>query len=141
MTPHILYYAGPHNRVLTVSTQVLIFNLVAVVMGWLVDRQKTEHNENCIIEVKDEGPGIRPEHLPKIFTPFFTTKKNGQGLALAGCRKTLRDMGGDIQVDSRLGDGATFTLIIPRDYSGKPLINDPVASVLQGRGPGRLYRE
>ena len=102
---------------------------------------KKEHNENCIIEVKDEGPGIRPEHLPKIFTPFFTTKKNGQGLALAGCRKTLRDMGGDIQVDSRLGDGATFTLIIPRDYSGKPLINDPVASVLQGRGPGRLYRE
>jgi len=96
---------------------------------------------NCFVEVKDQGPGIRPEHLPKIFTPFFTTKKNGQGLALAGSRKILRDMGGDLHVSSRLGEGAMFTLVIPRDYSGKPLINDPVASVIKGKSPTRLYRE
>lgn len=278
--PHAFYYTGPHDPWMTVITQVLIFNLVAVVLGWLVDRQKKEHaeavavenlavlgraavvvgdeikyllgslkklakqaetggnaglsrsfkketermehivevltsfvseeredllscdinetirkeaarhvsalekagimldvttdgagcptminparierilkslihnaadvsspgknitirsyrkEENCIVEVKDEGPGIRPEHLSKIFSPFFTTKKNGQGLALAGCRKTLRDMGGDIQVSSRLGEGATFTLIIPRDYSGKPIINNALTSVMQDK--------
>lgn len=286
--PHAFYYSGPHDPWVTVISQVLMFNLVAVVLGWLVDRQKKEHaeavtvenlavlgraagavgdemkyllgslkklviqakeegnselsrsfkketermehivdvltsfiseeredllscdinetirkeverhvpifekagitlgvttdeagcptvvnpaqiervlksliqnaveisspgkniyirsyrkGEDCIVEVKDEGPGIRPEHLPKIFTPFFTTKKNGQGLALAGCRKTLRDMGGDIRVDSQLGDGATFTLIIPRDYSDKSVVNNPISSVMQGKPVGRLYRD
>ena len=286
--PHILYYSGPHNRLITVSMQVLVFNLVAVVMGWLVDRQKKEHEEamaienlavlgraagavghelrfllgalrrltqqvrelknpdlehnlenetarmesivdvlssyvpeergnflscdinkiiskqgenrrddlqkagialeistddsgcpsmvnpkeidrildniiqnavevskpgttiyirsrregeNCSVEVQDEGPGIRPDHLPKIFTPFFTTKEKGQGLALAGCRKALRDMGGDIQVNSKLGEGATFTLIIPREYSGKPLAEDPVSSLMKSERFSYLYRE
>ena len=98
--------------------------------------------ENCLVEVRDEGPGIRPEHLPKIFTPFFTTKKNGHGLALAGARKIMRDMGGEIEVASRLGEGAAFTLIIPRDYSGKPQIEDPVSSIIQGKKEGRsMYRE
>lgn len=69
----------------------------------------------CRVEVKDQGPGIRPDHLPKIFTPFFTTKENGTGLGLAACKKIMRDLGGDIQVTSKRGQGATFTLIVPRD--------------------------
>jgi signal transduction histidine kinase len=69
----------------------------------------------CRIEVADQGPGIRPEHLPKIFTPFFTTKEKGSGLALAGCKKIMRDLGGDILVTSAWGEGATFILTIPRE--------------------------
>ncbi len=120
----------------------LIQNAVEVSSpGKTISIRSYRKDENCIVEVTDQGPGIRPEHLPKMFTPFFTTKRNGQGLALAGSRKTLRDMGGDLYVSSRLGEGATFTLAIPRDYSGKPLINDPVSSTLQGKPRGRLYRE
>jgi signal transduction histidine kinase len=95
----------------------------------------------CTIEIEDEGPGIKPEHLPNMFKPFFTTKKAGQGLALAAARKSLRDMGGDIQVASEWGHGATFTIIIPREYSGKPLAEDPIATVIRGEKVERIYRE
>jgi C4-dicarboxylate-specific signal transduction histidine kinase len=60
------------------------------------------------LEIEDEGSGIKPEHMPSIFKPFFTTKKMGQGLALAGCRKSLIDMGGVIEVASEYGKGAAF---------------------------------
>jgi signal transduction histidine kinase len=70
--------------------------------------------DHCRVEVRDQGPGIRPEHLPKIFVPFFTTKEKGTGLSLAACKKIMRDLGGDIQVASTWGEGATFTLMIPR---------------------------
>jgi signal transduction histidine kinase len=95
----------------------------------------------CTVSVKDEGPGIKPEHLKKIFTPFFTTKPDGHGLALAGCRKSLHDMGGDISVKSTLGDGAGFTLKVPREYSGKSLAEDTATAVLHGKGDSQFYRE
>jgi signal transduction histidine kinase len=72
----------------------------------------------CRVEVQDQGPGISPEHLPKMFVPFFTTKENGTGLGLAACKKIMRDLGGDIQVTSKWGQGATFTLIVPREKLG-----------------------
>ena len=89
----------------------------------------------CRIEVQDQGSGILPEHLPKMFSPFFTTKKNGQGLALAGSRKVLRDLGGDIQVTSTRGEGATFTMIIPRDKTYTTLAEDAISTAT------RLNRE
>ena len=95
----------------------------------------------CTVTVKDEGPGIKPEHLDKIFTPFFTTKPSGQGLTLAGCRKSLQDMGGDISVQSVLGNGTEFTLLVPREHSGKPLAEDPAKAVFRGQGQTRLSRE
>ena len=95
----------------------------------------------CTIEIEDEGPGIRPEHLSNIFKPFFTTKKTGQGLALAAARKILRDMGGDIQVASEWGHGATFIITIPREYSGKPLAEDPVTTLIRGEKVETIYRE
>jgi signal transduction histidine kinase len=97
--------------------------------------------EFCTVIVKDEGPGIKPEHMDKIFTPFFTTKPNGQGLTLAGCRKTLQDMGGDITVNSVLGKGAEFILRIPREHSGKPLAEDTAKAVYRGQAQSRLARE
>jgi len=111
------------------------------------DRGKTIHVRSlrsgnfCTIEIEDEGPGIKPEHLPNMFKPFFTTKKTGQGLALAAARKILRDMGGDIQVASEWGHGATFTITIPREYSGKPLAADPIQTVIRGEKVESIYRE
>jgi signal transduction histidine kinase len=81
----------------------------------------------CRVEVQDQGSGIRPEHLPKMFTPFFSTKKDGQGLALAACRKILRDLGGDIQITSNWGEGALFTLIIPREKISTSLAEDAIS--------------
>jgi signal transduction histidine kinase len=87
--------------------------------------------KNCRVEIQDEGPGIRPDHLLKIFTPFFTTKEKGHGLALAAGRKVMRDMGGDLLVNSKIGEGATFTMIIPRECSGKPLAQDLASTLIE----------
>jgi signal transduction histidine kinase len=65
------------------------------------------------IEVSDQGKGIAPEHLPKIFEPFFTTRADGTGLGLAIVHKVVKAHGGEIDVRSRPGQGATFTVLLP----------------------------
>ncbi|HVY45776.1 MAG TPA: HAMP domain-containing sensor histidine kinase, partial [Minicystis sp.] len=68
------------------------------------------------IVVADRGPGIAPEHLGKVFDRFFTTDaaRDGTGLGLAIARAVARAHGGDLAVESRPGDGARFTLTLPR---------------------------
>jgi len=64
-------------------------------------------------EVQDDGAGIPPENLEKIFEAFFTTKKHGTGLGLATVLDIVRRHGGQIGVDSTVGQGTTFTLFLP----------------------------
>jgi CheY-like chemotaxis protein len=68
-----------------------------------------------VAEVADDGPGIAPELLGRIFDPFFTTKPVGvgTGLGLPICRGIVQTHGGEITVDSKLGQGATFRLSFP----------------------------
>jgi signal transduction histidine kinase/CheY-like chemotaxis protein len=67
------------------------------------------------VTVADSGPGIPPEHLPRVFEPFFTTKAEGEGigLGLAICQWIVESQGGRISVDSQLGQGARFTVELP----------------------------
>jgi signal transduction histidine kinase len=65
------------------------------------------------IEVEDRGRGIEASDLPRIFEPFFTTRPDGTGLGLAICHKVVRAHGGDIQVRSAIGQGSTFTILLP----------------------------
>ena len=64
--------------------------------------------------VADDGPGIAPEKLGKIFQPFFTTKESGTGLGLSMTRKILDLHEGRITAESGPGGGATFTVFLPR---------------------------
>lgn len=61
----------------------------------------------------DEGPGIPPEVMERLFIPFYTTKSAGTGLGLAICQRIIRSLGGTIEVSSRLGEGATFSVYLP----------------------------
>ncbi len=63
--------------------------------------------------IKDEGHGIPPEHLPRIFDPYFTTKQQGSGLGLAIAHSIIIRHGGHIAVSSHVGQGATFTICLP----------------------------
>jgi len=62
---------------------------------------------------QDSGSGIEPVNLEKIFYPFFTTKDRGSGLGLAIVHRIIEDHGGKIEVDSRLGKGTTFKILLP----------------------------
>ncbi|NOZ23450.1 MAG: GAF domain-containing protein [Planctomycetes bacterium] len=65
------------------------------------------------IEVRDTGEGMSPEVLENMFNPFFTKKPDGTGLGLAVTRKVVEDHGGDIFVESTVGEGTTFNLMLP----------------------------
>ncbi|BBO72334.1 hypothetical protein DSCA_62640 [Desulfosarcina alkanivorans] len=68
------------------------------------------------ITVSDNGAGIKDEHLDLVFETFFTTKTDsvkGVGLGLSVCYGFIRDHGGDIKVDSCVGEGTTFTISLP----------------------------
>jgi PAS domain S-box-containing protein len=65
------------------------------------------------IRIRDEGIGILPENIPKIFDPYFTTKDKGTGLGLATSYSILTNHGGVILVDSTVGVGTTFSIYIP----------------------------
>jgi two-component system NtrC family sensor kinase len=68
---------------------------------------------SCSIAIIDNGPGISADAREKLFTPFFTTKPRGTGLGLAVSYGIVKDHGGDIKVESKPGQGATFTVQVP----------------------------
>lgn len=70
--------------------------------------------ENVWIAIGDTGSGISPEQLNRIFQPFQTTKERGSGLGLMVVQRIVRDHGGRIDFESRVGEGTTFTLWLPR---------------------------
>ncbi|MDE3067108.1 MAG: response regulator [Verrucomicrobiota bacterium] len=71
--------------------------------------------------VRDDGPGIQPEVLPKIFEPYFTTKgpRQGTGLGLNIVQRLIRESNGALHVRTRVGEGTTFTIYVPGANPGK----------------------
>jgi signal transduction histidine kinase len=65
------------------------------------------------ISVQDTGPGMEEDIRSKIFEPFFSTKEEGIGLGLPIAQRIVEEHGGQIQVESRAGEGTTFTVILP----------------------------
>jgi PAS domain S-box-containing protein len=65
------------------------------------------------LRIRDTGPGIAPEVLPRIFDPFFTTKSAGTGLGLSVSYGIVREHRGTVDVESKPGQGTTFTLTLP----------------------------
>ena len=65
------------------------------------------------VRIRDSGPGIRPEDLPRLFEAYFTTKEQGTGLGLAIVKHNAEMYGGTVRVESVLGSGATFIVTLP----------------------------
>ncbi len=67
-------------------------------------------NRKILIKVVDNGPGMNEEIMDKIFIPFFSTKKNGSGIGLSLCKQIMMLHKGNIQVQSKIGEGTAFSL-------------------------------
>lgn len=65
------------------------------------------------ISIRDNGVGIPGEHLPRIFDPYFTTKKKGSGLGLATSYSVIKNHNGCITIESIPGGGSTFHIFLP----------------------------
>ncbi len=72
-------------------------------------------NDEIIVSISDTGEGISPEHLDKLFDPFFTTKPvgKGTGLGLSISYNIIQEHGGRVDVQSKKGEGTTFTVYLP----------------------------
>ncbi|MEF1291131.1 sensor histidine kinase [Vibrio sp. M260118] len=67
----------------------------------------------AVIHVQDEGCGIKPENLKRIFSPFYTTKREGTGLGLSVSQSILSQSGGELKVESEWGTGSKFSIYLP----------------------------
>ena len=77
------------------------------------------------IELRDEGTGISPETLKKIFDPYFTTKKKGNGLGLASSYSIITTHKGTITAESSIGHGSTFRVYLPKSTQLAPASSNP----------------
>lgn len=71
--------------------------------------------DDISLEIADNGPGIPPDVLDKIFVPFYSTKPEGSGIGLSLSRQIIRNHNGQITVESVRGKGTTFRVILPAD--------------------------
>ncbi|MGH9763350.1 MAG: PAS domain S-box protein [Blastocatellia bacterium] len=104
--------------------------------GRITIRTRHELSEGCewvSIIIGDDGPGIRPEYLPKVFQPFFTTKEQGKGtgLGLSISHKIVTDHGGKMWAESEVDHGATFIIKLPLLIGRTPVVSGLADSHLQ----------
>ena len=81
---------------------------VTIEVGW-------DDDSRPFVAVRDQGPGIAPEDLPRVFDMFFSRRKHGVGLGLALVRQIAEAHGGRVEIESRLGHGTCFRVHLPPD--------------------------
>jgi signal transduction histidine kinase len=72
-----------------------------------------QRDHSVEISVRDDGPGVPPDKIGRIFEAYYTTKEHGTGLGLAIVKHNVELYGGTVRVESELGKGAVFTLVFP----------------------------
>ena len=107
-----LYYFD-EDQIKQVFTNIIGNAIDVMEEGGTLTLQTYHDGKWVYINIKDTGPGIWPEILKDIFNPFFTTKSTGTGLGLSNAHRLVDMHGGDIVVDSHVGQGSTFTVKLP----------------------------
>jgi signal transduction histidine kinase len=105
------------DRVLQVVGNLLSNAFRATPDGGRVSLGLAQQNGSVHVAVEDSGPGIRPEARERLFRPFVSELGGGTGLGLAIAKEISAALGGRIELESEVGRGAKFELVLPADYS------------------------
>jgi len=97
-------------------SNLLINGLQAMPLGGQLKVTLTTQENGVAMAVSDTGVGIAPEHLDRIFEPYYSNKETGIGLGLALTKKLIQDHGGTITVRSQPDRGSTFTITLPQAH-------------------------
>jgi two-component system sensor histidine kinase HydH len=110
------------SRIAQVLVNLLANAIDASPRGGRVELEASERIDGdrrwVCCEVRDSGPGIRPEHHEAIFDPFFTTKEGGTGLGLSMVKKIAALHGGRVELESEPGRGTLMRLVLPGGAAG-----------------------
>ncbi len=102
---------GPEGGVITVRVRAQWCDRAMLTSRWMHD--ELPEGRYVVLEVRDDGSGMAPETLARIFDPFFSTKFTGRGLGLAAVLGIVRGHRGSVLVDTAPGRGTTFRVMLP----------------------------
>jgi PAS domain S-box-containing protein len=120
LAPDLPFAIGDRVQLQQVIVNLIINSLQAIVQAESEDRaihlRTSIENEGQIgFAIRDSGPGVRPEHLDRVFSGFFSTKADGMGMGLAICQSIVVAHGGAITVANAPEGGACFEFTLPMD--------------------------
>ncbi len=83
----------------------------------LLTLQTAKQRDKAVITITDNGPGIPEDTRTRLFDPFFTNKPKGTGLGLTSTQNIIMNHKGTVHVESEMGEGSVFTIILPTTQS------------------------
>lgn len=112
-----VYVTGNEGKLYQVFSNLITNSIHAIEGSGEITISTTETEEQVFISIADSGSGISEEVINKIFDPFFTTKEQGKGtgLGLSIVYNIIKDLNGDIEIDSTVGKGTTVTIKLNKE--------------------------
>ena len=105
----------------------VFFNVIGNAIDAVVEGEEIRiisgmDEEYVIAQVVDQGTGISKENIARVFEPYFTTKRTGNGIGMMIVHRIMRDHGSEVGIDSKEGSGTIVTLKFPRKRPSHPLL-------------------
>ncbi len=115
---------GVRDQLVQVFLNLILNAVDATARGGRIEIRAERDGATVEVTVHDDGLGIAPEHAPRLFRPYFTTKKHGTGLGLFVTRKLLAEHGGTVECSSAPGEGTAFRVRLPLAAQNEPALTN-----------------
>ncbi len=123
--PQVVWGAPPPTTLRLIAGNLVRNALDALGPGDSIHVTLSVHGDRFQLIVEDDGPGMTRPTLERMFERYFTTKETGTGLGLAMVKEVVNEAGGRLEVESRLGDGARFTIWLPMAGASRMSLRPP----------------